>query len=776
MTTRTLETSAGTVEVHLARDARFGVGVRVDHENFCPGEERVTLTYAVEDPDADVQRVVLELWGTKDDQPHKLCYLGGSRGDAGPDGRDWAAPGEHTFAWGGEVLGALSGARFEDAWRGARHLGADDLPDGLATVEFSPYRLKVLLYGAGTSASGSATVRVEVHSVELELGWRELVPQSPDDRDLDVWRQFRADSNHLSGRALPQPACAHRTQRLLLEGNCYKTRSEHMLDADMLHDRYRNLWTHADGVGPRLPITAFVFVKSAGGRAVDAPRALGRVQLLWDWEVVSTDTTDWFRRFQGAQGVSANLNQAGAEFIDATLDYDVQATRPPGNSCHADRGGKRGSTREQVLLPLDGFDFARPTARTWGALTAPRRDGQHERSRAGVLFSPSHIAGDCYRLRVHVAWYVDERGRRVSLDVVDGHERRRRRAPGAVTGNLQVWRRVDLVRYRAKTAALAAEAKRVDVRWVAKQFQMAFVQLIPRIGGEDPVDVDLPRRPAVMRPDEFDRHLAQAAEAYAGELGREGPLLRRALADSQHASGNHGVSFVDFDAWRARLATTPYDDGAGRMWTLDRLCQQLGVTGATTSARTAALRETYYNSLLKGWADALLERVAGRYARQEKGLHLFHYEGMHDQLANDTSGWTWWGIAPNIGRRMNQAAFNLYAPAGSISHTRGRDFVVAHEIGHLMHLCHAADGHAGGGPTERALADRLHDRRSALPWQTGAGGTFAPTPGAASTVPCIMGYEHGRYEWFCAMCNLRLRGWKVGSLSNDHPLNRRAGP
>jgi hypothetical protein len=808
VTTHDVETSAGTVEVHLAADRRFGVGVRVDKENFCPGQESVTLSFVIEDPDHDVTRGLIEVWGTQDGQARKICYV--------PLPTEQLA-GEHGWTWDGHVLSALSGAQFDEGWRGASSLGHEQLPDDLATVEFSPYRLKVILTGPpGVSVSDAALVRVEVHSLVLQLGLESQVPDGPGNvpgGNREVWAQFPADRNERGGRALPRPE-GHQTQRLLLEGNAYKTAphfdshgeeigDDQMLEPDRLHDRYRNAWQHADGAGPRLPLLAFVFMKSSEGGAIDAPLALGRVQVLWDWEVVDNDTTAWFDNFQGSDGVSPDLNRDGADFIEATLDYDVQVTRPSGISCHVDRGGRRGSADEPLFLPLEGFELTRCQNRPWGALTVPVKTGS-EASRVGVLFAPSHIAGDCFRVRAYVAWYVDSGGRRVSLDVVRGFESRKRRVPSASTGNFQVWRRVELARYRAKTRALAAPSQRVDIRWVSRHFQMAYVEMVPLVGGEE--STSSLRRPRVMEAPDFNRHFAAAAQRVERDLdalpgshwvGRTGPHYHQALARDdrgelvdQHGDRDTGVSFRSFEDWLAVMGTVQFGEVEGQRWTLDRLLQFFEFTvpsGTTTSARRAMLARYYYNDLLREYANRTLEAIAARYAGEERGIHLFHYEGMHDQLANDTSGWTWWGIAPNIGHRTNQAAFNLYAPPrawdgrpadsttgdpGSPAIRNGKNFTVAHEIGHLMHLCHAGNGDPGGAETGRRRADALHDARSAVPWQRDANGDWVPTS-TPSSVPCIMSYEHGRYQWFCAMCNLKLRGWKMSALSNDHEQNRR---
>jgi hypothetical protein len=98
--------------------------------------------------------------------------------------------------------------------------------------------------------------------------------------------------------------------------------------------------------------------------------------------------------------------------------------------------------------------------------------------------------------------------------------------------------------------------------------------------------------------------------------------------------------------------------------------------------------------------------------------------------------------------------------------------VWAHEVGHHRHL-----EHAGDGPGQK---DNLHDtaaneKVSNLTW-SGLGGNAEPKAKRWDR-RCIMSYSDCRYGelgYFCGVCVLRNRGWRVTGLGG--PGNKFAHP
>lgn len=184
------------------------------------------------------------------------------------------------------------------------------------------------------------------------------------------------------------------------------------------------------------PLTASPLLKTSDGGKLLAPAALGTSRLLWDVEDEPKTLNDVH-------------NAEARNFVDAALDYLVDTAGPKGGrNAHVDHGGKRGPAGAPPLLVRATSPVETPKARTWALYSKVDLDG-HQRGTSTVLFQPSRIAGDSYRVTV----YMDIDG---SLD---------QEAPGPLdvphadrhrtsTGELVVMRVVQVERYYRKKASI----------------------------------------------------------------------------------------------------------------------------------------------------------------------------------------------------------------------------------------------------------------------------------------------------------------------------------
>lgn len=700
--------TGGTAEVPVGASTDPGVTpVTWSHTNFCPELDQVELRYTVTNTGEAATKVRLEFFGTV------------QRGTLGrifywDDTAAWKDPGEKAWFWSGETQGGLGDYQSPAAWRGESFIG-DRFTRDEVTVQFSPYKVKVSLFrGETVIATGWSTpIAVTLHSIDLSLGPADWLS---DDKDRYVRDQLAAEG-------LP---ARDQMRRVYLLSNQFKTSLAQMSVADAIHDVHRDL--HGDG--PRIPILATPWVKRLDGSRVDRPQTHGELKVLWD----VTDVPE--------------AGTAVEDFVATALDYHVSSGAPPGDNCHADRGGKRGASVPSYFEAVPGSMptyFARCERRGWSATTEVAIPGEGPYpGRTGILFRPSRMAGDSFRVWCYLANERDEEGKPVldtSASPLPG------RTPHGRTGTLQVWRRIHVQEYLCKDQSLMRADRLVKFADVIRLFNKAFVQLNPVFGR---LRSDGQRNPRRYTAEAFDPRLNAAAADYADA---DGWALRIAFSPDSWAQGPHGVQWLTYDEF---MLSASLD---GQHTEADALALLAPVPDADPEIAQEN-REIAYHDKLKRWSKRLLEVVTRRSVGR-RGLHIFHFDALHNLVRDDPRGGYLQGWAPDVdttGDSTERSAFILCAPLRR-DRLRGDSqdgctLTIAHEIGHLLYLPHAPNTDQSD-PVPGATAT-LHDSRC-----------------AGATVHCMMGYDRAS-DRFCGLCQLRLRGWKIAGTISSTLANNRA--
>ncbi|MBX3469257.1 MAG: hypothetical protein KF878_20475 [Planctomycetes bacterium] len=307
---------------------------------------------------------------------------------------------------------------------------AEEFPDGFITPEFSPYKVKLTVGGAGTPgrAAAWAFVDVAVHSVKLSWGEADWIPTAraepatdlPQARHADL-RAFERDLLQRLSTAGAADEAAKRHE-LVLDVNAFSSKSAATggaIPPDTDFKAALARWGH----GPRIPLQAEVKLRRSNGQGVSAPAALGRVRVLWDWEEPAGPlwAAEVDAALAGGPPRAADLQPYAGPWkaqLQAARDYVARARTspagPPGSgACPGDYGGKRGPGAPPVFPPQPGADAPAPgtfpfqveacKTRTWAATSAIKRDGPLA-GRAGALFQPSRLAGDAFRVRAYASF------------------------------------------------------------------------------------------------------------------------------------------------------------------------------------------------------------------------------------------------------------------------------------------------------------------------------------------------------------------------------------
>lgn len=415
--------------------------IKIDpHFNFAPGIDQVEIRWEVRAVD-DVRKARFELWSvvensraiwTKDYRDAEAArVLTGTGDNSGP------------LAWSQVVIDG-------DAQR---------FPDRCPNVAGAPYQLRLTVTSKSTGAVTTAWTYFDVlvHSIELHWGEAGMIPAEDIGGVLfDPWQTLTRRDEPALLNGLRQPPGGVLTTAipdtgeipLLLRSTnaAYTYFHEWSKSRDFGFLRHKLRW----GAGPRLPILAKIFLRrlDGGGLHSDAAaKALGPAKFLWSWRDRSMEERD--------AAEHAGLRQEVVDYIKAALRFQENTpNEPPGClNCHAQRGGKRGGT-VRVLRESNGtgnfpFETRAAANRTWAVVSKAHTTGAHA-GWTGVLFQPSRMALDSYKIRVFLATPASL----PTLDVAAGRSRRLVRAhpglPTATTGMLVVKRRID-ARYIRKS-------------------------------------------------------------------------------------------------------------------------------------------------------------------------------------------------------------------------------------------------------------------------------------------------------------------------------------
>ena len=343
-------------------------------------------------------------------------------------------------------------------------------PGNLITVEHSPYKLKMTITGYLAGAQVTRPVRwlyfdVLVKELALSFGnGQELDPNRPDLTHTFQWTplggvaqtvNLRTQAVQLETQILANLGAPTADQPILLESSphAFNTNSTVMFSNDEMYRRHKQLW----GDGPRLPLYAEVKIQTSDNHAVSQPAALGDLRFLWDWE---DGVTDKLKKWATRQGYPRETKR----FLVNTLQYLVdvetaQGHQPAGSTnCHRDFGGKRGEGAAPIFPPQTAPGYNAATAalipnvfpipvaacaqRHWAAVSQVRGTN-FKAGFTGVIFQPSRMAGDTYKVSV---WFLPPGATFPYTDSASDLARNVK-APHASTGVLEIRRGITVQYY-----------------------------------------------------------------------------------------------------------------------------------------------------------------------------------------------------------------------------------------------------------------------------------------------------------------------------------------
>lgn len=700
--------------------------------------------------------------------------------------------------------------RFEASWDGSFPSGEwtkpGDFPDCAVTVEHSPYMLKVTAQGNAEDGFVERWTYFDVLVEKIELFWGGVgrIPTGApagvtthfERRTIQDERALVADLATKVGGGGTIDASARYV--VALPSNQFPRTVEEQKN-DSMFAGHRDQW----GDGPRIPLLAKVWIRKADDSGVhggDAAKALGKTKFLWDWEGED----------EIANINAIHVNAAVKAFLTDTLDYKRNdGTCPPGSTnCHADHGGKRGGTTT-VFPSTPAFPVTRCTRRVWAATSEAVLTGT-DAATTGVVFQPSRMARDTYRVTVYLA--SEKAGGALALDVTDSGADLRRdhpELPHASTGWFEI-ARVVRARYVRKAPAVEAadlgmsttEYRRAGLvlDWVPgptdeNEFQRDYEAYFQRIlannlhDESDAPAVDF-KKPAA----DLVRAMADAFEGINQFTGN-GPAGAAAAFTAHSWEVFHRKKKVDairsyvekprkinapeksYRSWRRRHPA-PQDDSTWLLNFYDRLSRKKQekidrALAADLLARGTRNAHEYVDKLKTATVQGF-KVIGGQRlnATREDGFICFHcVDSVQLRRSNGTFvevPTSVGGLAPSDSTTTDRKkAINLmYIPHTVPVHRIGVPDVydvsvspiIKHEIGHNFYLVHAPA--APDAPRE-------------------AGGNWPAFHDAADML-CLMNYDP-RSDHLCGMCNVRLRGWaaKASSgpgfvdLSNTAAANKR---
>jgi hypothetical protein len=584
--------------------------------------------------------------------------------------------GEHELDWTGKITKSA------------------EFPEELITVQHSPYKLKLTLEGEGGYGYSPAAwtyFHVLVHSIELELGAKDTLSAA---RDQTLWDKIKGGGAEKD--AIP---AAGALKKIELESNIFSTSSADKGD-NTLYGEYQTLW----GDGPNIPIFAKLYVRSSTDGKEDVPKAIGKVRLLWDWEDVQEDLSIHF--------------QQAKEYLTDTLDYDKETTRPKGDNCHADRGGKRGSNLKLVFPAQAGyapapaltagsfpFKVEQCATRGWSSYGETWPTGKLM-GMGGAMFQPSRMAGDAYKINV----YFPHNRKSDGTDDLDTQDDKGLvHAIKVTTGTFQVWRELHIVKYVQKVSTIPA----IDLGVVAGYYSKAYIKVENKSGG--------PSSPMAN----YDTHLRNALTTESDD--RKAAVM----PGDQGTITQAGIKFRSYDDFKNEYKAQQHlTDPDLALWLAGN---NLGTIGG-------------YEDFLEAIADTVVIKACNNYFSASQGINIFQlnlYWEAHGGLESGTNGFASTEFA-NCTR--NKAGYLQSRVNYGVGSQNNMQQTTTHEIGHICFLPHA--------PTAGGFVEVLHDNRTH--WNN-----------------CTMSYNYNQERKFCGLCLLRMRGWNQTGLDKDSAHNKR---
>jgi hypothetical protein len=786
-TTRVARTAPGLSHVNRVRLASFGVKeVRLKTQdgkkqsisntskgaspgsggvfNFAPGRkgdntpvDPVQIVYELHNPTGAVQIAKLELFWGKEKTPVWTLELHPEQ----------FTHGRHTVAWDGSLMSDIELLHEDNAQQKYEHqfkgspAGTKLLPDGYITAARSSYRLQITLYAdaPGDPPFGWTDFQIAIHSIELELGWKDTLKE---ERDKLIWGDMCGHKDTPAGRKAALPAEDDGVpKRIFLTSNIFKDKPGDMMNNTLFFE-YLLAWQE----GPHIPVFAKVHIKNSRDAAETeegAAVALGGVKFLWDWEAAVEDTEPIVRK-------------TPRTYVERALDYDSGKRLPvAGDNCNVDRGGKRtgrpGAGRYPHLFPEQkGEDpksdhtagefpfkvtYCRPDHRCWAALSEAWTTGKLG-GMTGVMFNPSRMAGDTYRVLCYLANDIGDDG----YPLLDTSDDTISAPVKASTGMLQIWRKIYMSRYVRKTHRIGDMFARDDFKEVQEVYRQAFVEIeaLPDmlksfISRERYHELAIDAlRLAFNAPDDGDVETPDDARENDPDDAAETPVKRDLFEfvvgknhqyDGTGTAGKPSGSAFTYNEWedmkkaatdwfytRRRKQHPEEPDSASHVlaavarekWADDRWGWPIGY-GQDMMHKSLPIIQTVVDQI------PVLVDVPDGITIVEFD-HLQNLDSPLDEIygcAFDTTGHT-----------RSKCAYLAFAPTAD---------TMAHEIGHHMMCPHAP----GGEKPAEELAPDLHDK---------------------DDDQCLMSYNL-KAVTFCGKCLLRLRGWDASALDTDGTKNQR---
>lgn len=690
-----------------ASTPRAPSGAGTDAFNFAPGGQYNSTTWApdaartdlvevwydLHNPYLSIQKAKLELFRRFEDSSIWDRELKGEE----------LLDGDHTLEFQLNTGGAVQKLK---KWDGSID-SSRKFPDGFLTTEYSPYKLRLTIEGPTQCKAHVAWTYIHVLFDHLELEWgvENAIPSSKTERRQPFHDILHPRPPKVAATPTTATIPVYLDSPIFISRGWFHQSLSEMFD-NTLFKSYKSLW----GDGPEIPLFCKIWVRDSAGQPAVAPKAIGKNKFLWDWE--------------------SRLQAVPSAFAANAQNYNVAVTEPPGQNCHEDRGGKRGSGdpvfpsqggySPRATLKSDDFPFEVercPKPRKWASYSYAWRE-QSLGGKTGVLFQPARMAGDRYRITVYAAHETPD-GDNPRLEVntaaplpIDGSLK-------AVSGEFEIWRRVPMIQVLKKTAGVAG----LTFGQITTYYPAAFFDLVDDSGG-----------PTIYPSADWNTMMKDAVSDWSS---KQQFMVDPAV--DQYASGNDGVFLRTWAQFRSALIASGMSATKATKWMNDN-----GFSNVTSHSLTA-----------EGLCRVALVKVFNKHFKTSaKGVNVCQVSTIHSRLAAGVAAAGGAGYSTVDGEAAdfpksdeNHCAFlSLLDPIqrGAIGFASTSEITAAHEFGHLFFLPHPApvNGESGYG---------AHD--------------------AAST-NCVMSYNTGA-RVFCGFCQLRLRGWDKSALNVNSALNNK---
>jgi len=765
-----------------------------DDFHFAPEKEKIKIFYEIDDPYGLIDEAKLELFARFRAGP--LWTL-----DLKKLGPDWYIHGKHTIEWDGRLPeqpdAEKAGNETDDGMEhslndyDAKEI-KDVFPDGYVTLEFTPYKFRMTVGSKkhkGNALTAWTYFQILLKKIVLELGPEETVPAvTVDDdqhkRDKAVRRKIKKDGGLPAGAG---------TRKVFLISNLYKTSGAEMGN-NTAFSQYQSLW----GDGPNIPVLAKLRLsdsKNAEVKLESEPGAvaLGRARFLWDWEDPDENVDAAQTSANPPKGFiknAINYYKAGTDATRSAKDH----TYPKGDNCHVDRDGKRGPDALPIFPdqagyapkdPLDAgkfpFKVEACKGRKWAAFSYGWSKGKLK-GRTGVVFQPSRMAGDDYKLTVYLAY---EKSKKDEFAFDERTEPLKAHADiKASTGKFQIWRQIHLARYVRKLNTINAFLP-TNLGNVQAIYQQAYLNVEDKMGGDQYALSDH-RKADGTAPDyntlcrskitaAGDVIFNYALDGAADHAGVDSAFKVRSYEDfvkAVHLDLHPGIPLVAGDIASAAgslgITATQMAENLGTQnlsalpgsipaigimpESVRRLVNRrtrLKATQLWLQAQNVSSRNDYCDylddklmTIIETELASDLELISGgkvgTLTAAQEGITVLHFNYtntyLRDLIASGGTPGSILGSAVDVSdASRNKCVFVFTFPALD---------TFVHEIGHHLFLPHTI---AEGGPASR------HD---------------------AADGNCMMSYNRPRPA-FCGLCQLRLRGWDADALDKTSANNKK---